>query len=704
MTIPALRWRFDVHAFRLLGRDLITDRVTALFELVKNAYDADATEVCIEFSNVKTLSESSKIIIRDNGEGMSLEDLQNKWMVVGTNSKRTRTHSLKFNRRLSGDKGIGRFAVDKLGGYLKLRTKKENEPEFAVTIDWNAYENAAAQKKVNDAMILFTEMDNPISFDEKNIENHGTILEISNLHELWSDKDLQRLELELSKMVSPFRRSDPFEIILQATEMKGLEMPKSVQKNTVDYYAHSFFLDYDLQNHTQSVLHFDAKAGALVVKKQPLINVFGPIKVHLYYFDDNARKKFNNAFNKFGIYIDGFKMYRDGVLTTPFAQAETQPHRQKDVLDINKRLRRDAFDGVSSRELIGFIDITKDGNPQILEATNRQDFIQNEAYKGLKHFLMNQLKEIEKYKKYKRETEIENVTDKLSKAEAEVYLFFSEIDTLVVNKQLSAELAKPLKQQALKAGRAIKAGRKQAERVKKEAIRRENIYISLMSIQDYAANVAHAVRTTLSGIKDYAYFFKNHFPNPDYNKLFLEYAIAIYTEMLKLEKAIDFMLSYAQSNNAPEDFNLKQLIIDLLSNFYKLRFDKEQIKVQIEIQEDIPINANKKFIEDIFQNLISNSMKALQGTPQKIIKCSGYIEKGQFICYFSDNGSGIKEEDKEDIFDLYFTTTEEQGGAGLGLYIVRTRLEALKGSIDLVESEFAPFGVTFKITLPFNQK
>ena len=142
MTTPSLRWRFDVHAFRLLGRDLITDRVTALFELIKNTYDADATQVFVEFLNVKTLSEISKIIIRDNGEGMSLTDIQNKWMVVGTNSKRTRTHSSKFHRRLSGDKGIGRFAVDKLGGHLKLRTKKEDEAEFAVTIDWSEYEKA----------------------------------------------------------------------------------------------------------------------------------------------------------------------------------------------------------------------------------------------------------------------------------------------------------------------------------------------------------------------------------------------------------------------------------------------------------------------------------------------------------------------------------------------------------------------------------
>ena len=97
-----LKWRFDVSTFRLIGRELITDRITALFELVKNCYDANATKVSIQFLDVAN-GLNSKIIIADNGIGMSLDDIKNKWMVVGTASKRTEKVSPPpFNRKYVG--------------------------------------------------------------------------------------------------------------------------------------------------------------------------------------------------------------------------------------------------------------------------------------------------------------------------------------------------------------------------------------------------------------------------------------------------------------------------------------------------------------------------------------------------------------------------------------------------------------------------
>lgn len=107
-----LKWRFDISTFRLIGRELITDRITALFELVKNCYDANATRVDVVFENVSydnavvddttkevRVNPGSKIVIEDNGYGMSFEDIRDKWMVIGTASKRTSP----FSPRLSGE-------------------------------------------------------------------------------------------------------------------------------------------------------------------------------------------------------------------------------------------------------------------------------------------------------------------------------------------------------------------------------------------------------------------------------------------------------------------------------------------------------------------------------------------------------------------------------------------------------------------------
>ena len=85
-----LKWRFDVSTFRLIGRELITDRVTALFELVKNCYDANACQVTVRFTNVGADKQNAVIEIIDDGCGMSFEDIRDKWMVIGTCPSATR--------------------------------------------------------------------------------------------------------------------------------------------------------------------------------------------------------------------------------------------------------------------------------------------------------------------------------------------------------------------------------------------------------------------------------------------------------------------------------------------------------------------------------------------------------------------------------------------------------------------------------------
>ena len=173
--------------------------------------------------------------------------------------------------------------------------------------------------------------------------------------------------------------------------------------------------------------------------------------------------------------------------------------------------------------------------------------------------------------------------------------------------------------------------------------------------------------------------------------------------MSKLSTAVDFMLSYASSNTNFTEINIKSLIEDLLLKDYEHIFNKEKIKVMVEVRDTIQITHNKKFFEDIIENLIANSIKALKkNTTDKLIKVSAYIEKDKYVILFSDNGPGILDADKFRIFNIYFTKTADQGGAGIGLYIVKTRIESMKGSVQVVDNELKPTGATLKITLPFN--
>ena len=120
-----------------LGRELVTDYVTALTELVKNSYDADAEAVELRFENLK--NNDGRIIIIDTGSGISSDDIINKWAVIGTINKIRETHSPKYRRRYAGKKGIGRFAVERLAEHCTICSFTDSE-RFEYFNNWNLYE------------------------------------------------------------------------------------------------------------------------------------------------------------------------------------------------------------------------------------------------------------------------------------------------------------------------------------------------------------------------------------------------------------------------------------------------------------------------------------------------------------------------------------------------------------------------------------
>jgi len=707
-SADSLRWRFDVNAFRLLGRELITDRITAVYELVKNCYDANATEVTVDFVNVGSDSADRKIVISDNGLGMSFDDIKNKWMVVGTNNKRLSLYSpAPFNRRYVGEKGIGRFAVDKLGSKLLIRTKTKGAAhELFVKIDWDEYQTKSLLSK-SEQLSLFTEVDNKFFYEHAEKDAHGTILEISGVSETWTADDLERLYKELSKLISPFYPiTPPFDIFLNSNEQQEYKF-KKVVPDPVKFYSHHAEIGHNLELGTQQILRFDSKQGKIITEWVP-IKPFGPVSMKIFYFDDAAKKRYNLAYKNDDTRIDGMKIYRDGVIATPFAEYHASLDHKRDILGIDKRRYGSAFDKVSTREIIGILDIKKEQNPKIIDATNRQDFIDNNEYRLLKEFIIEQIDVFGKLKIYKREAKKTVVQRELQKAEKEVQNFSSVIDEiekeLVKEKPQLKDTLLPLKEQVKTLKSTISQSINEQKKYQRDVVRKENIYLSLMSLQDYASNISHAIRTSLGKIKRMAEFFNLRFPNPNLDKYFIEYARLINEEMDTLIKVTDFMLSYASSDTEFNDFSIKEMLSELFFQAYTQTFESERISVEMEFKDDFIINGNKKFLQDIFQNLISNSIKALRGCADKKIRCSAFLDDDNFTLYFSDNGVGINEGDEKWIFGLYNTRTAEQGGSGIGLYIVEKRIEALKGTIEVIDSQLGPKGATFKIKLPFNKK
>ena len=216
--------------------------------------------------------------------------------------------------------------------------------------------------------------------------------------------------------------------------------------------------------------------------------------------------------------------------------------------------------------------------------------------------------------------------------------------------------------------------------------------------------LSHITRTSIGKVKRGAEFIRKWIPDPRHNENYKIQSDRIFNEMNRLENAIDFMLKYARDDQQFEEINLQEAVEYLFNDIYRDEFISKGITSIVEINKELFFNYNRKAFDDIFDNLISNSFKSIKNNPGKrVISCKGIVEKEQLIILFSDNGHGIEEKDKFRIFDVFVTTTAEEGGAGMGLFIVKSRLEALHGTIEVVENEYKPNGATFKITLPFKK-
>lgn len=694
----SLKWRFDVSTFRLIGRDLITDRITALFELVKNCYDANAQNVLVEFNNVGAGEVGSMISIADDGYGMSFADIRDKWMVIGTSSKKKDPVSPKpFCRRCVGEKGIGRFAVDKLGDKVRMITKKAGESQWLnVEINWADYYNHSAE---SNNLILFTDIENIYYYTKADDPSEsGTKLIISNIRDVWTKSDIKRFMSEVAKIVSPYALLNySFDVYVKAVQY-DINQKATRDFSDVNIATLNFSLSFD--DKYQQTAEFDEKIGEMSIISIP-VKSFGGIKMRLYYFDEAARKKYRREFPN--NQIDGIKIYRDGIITTPFAENEEDADKKRDILGIDKRLWQDIFSRVSTREVIGIVDITRDGNPKIIDATNRQDFVDNQEYRDLKEFIILQLSAVQQFKIFSREKKRKENSNTLENADDSIQSFISTIETISQqNPELKKHLSSAIKQ-AKKTGAAVKQAINEQKQTQEEFTRKENIYLSIMSMQEYAIHITHAVRTTLNKIRDKVEYFNLFFPDPAEEQIFIKYAQDMYNEFKTLNKVIDYMLSYSQANLLLEEVDFSLAVQEIFASYSSV-FTEQGIKAEILMPGKIVLkDTNKVFFRDILNNLIDNSIKAVKNASVKIIKCSVSVDQDKLQIDMSDSGYGIPLEKRSWVFGIYNTTTEGEGGAGIGLYIVKTRVESLKGTVKVIDSEFGDFGTTVRVELPFKR-
>ena len=412
----------------LIGSELITDNFVAVFELVKNAFDARASEVKISFQDI--YSDNAKIIIQDNGKGMDYADLVNKWLFVAYSGKRDGTEEdedyrnrLKLERFYAGAKGVGRFSCDRLGGFLNLISiKKTVDPKIEnLRIDWKKFEED--QKK---EFITIPVEHNVLKSTDYKIK-HGTILEISGISSSeWSRESLIKLKDKLSKLVRPDLnktiKEKKFKIILKVPEElenDGREIEKGKKKaesegfyyyNTVNGEIKNFIFD-ELDIRTTKISSAITADGKYIqtklidrdlfiyeVKEKNKYSLLKNVSITLYFLNQSAKNIFSKRMGIRAVEYGSLFVYKNGFRIYPYGE------RGDDSLGIDNRAVQGFNRFIGLRNLIGQLDIQGEAH-ELREATSRDaGMVKTKAYYQFSDtspfadsLLLTTLRRLEKY-------------------------------------------------------------------------------------------------------------------------------------------------------------------------------------------------------------------------------------------------------------------------------------------------------------------
>lgn len=408
MQKTPLQFKISSALKNIIGSDLISDDFIAVFELVKNSYDAHATKVEITFENIYT--KNAKIIIKDNGKGMNYEDIINKWLFVAYSAKKDGTEEdsydyrdkIKIKRAYAGAKGIGRFSCDRLGGQLYIETIKDEQDSKVETLltEWDKFEGNLKEEFVNISVIHET-----IPKSNFNIEK-GTVLEISNLKSEWNRSKFIDLKDSLAKLINPNTQieNDEFSIQLNVpdeieNDKKETEYHKTINGNIKNLIFET--LEIKTTKILSKILDKDKKlietslieGGKLVykiVEENKYKNLFN-VDCELYFLNHSAKLIFKKRMGVDSVAYGHVFVYKNGLRIYPYGD------RYEDPLKMDNRKSQGYNRYLGTRETMGYISINEP-NDELRETSSRGDgLIKSKPYFELVDWFYDNLKRLEKY-------------------------------------------------------------------------------------------------------------------------------------------------------------------------------------------------------------------------------------------------------------------------------------------------------------------
>ncbi len=396
----------------LLGEQLIQDSRIAVFELVKNAYDADSTIVNLRLENTEGEKEDARIIVKDNGSGMDWKTVTGVWLEPGTDYRKAQRDSgwrTPIHDRVPlGEKGIGRFAAHKLGEKITLVTRKKNSMEIKVFIDWTKFDTA---EYLDDVGIDVIERSPKIFKGNKT----GTKITIRGIKEKWTRRDIRSLHRAVNSICSPYDIPSKFQTKLVVKPDFGY-LDDLMSTDEVLKTA-PFIAEVEINN-DYIIYHYQFKPsqkmslvkGRKISNKIPIIlpeealgkNLddlgIGPIKMNLHMFDMDTRITRLITADVSGLRMflrenGGIRVYRNGIRVYNYGEAES------DWLELDRRRVNDPTTSISNRIVIGAVSLDSSKSKKLVEKTNREGFIESRAYYVFRYAILAGLKHVEAERK-----------------------------------------------------------------------------------------------------------------------------------------------------------------------------------------------------------------------------------------------------------------------------------------------------------------
>lgn len=706
--------RPKARLLRALSDDLISSDSVALVELVKNAYDADATKVVIRFTAPLSKGHGA-IEVLDNGNGMSAKTIASVWTEIATTSRPRGHKSPRFKRTFLGEKGIGRFAAAKLAQEMHLVSRIPEAEEISLDVDWSVFDRTDAY--LDEIEISWTS-DSPKIFGangeaEQTFKKffpsdlnarHGTYIKLSRLSQDWDRLKLERFQTDLSRLITPSRvhrnESDSFEIYVDAPESHGFTSGL-IQENPAFKEPH-YWLRAEVDKNGLAEMWWSEGSRTVELDPLPLVDAAkpfdcGPFEVEFRVWDRDLEglRDLKVPAKQFREDLDaaaGVSVYRDGFRVQPYGQLGD------DWLQLDRRRLNKPAQLVSNNQVIGEVLISAEANPELRDQTNREGLIENSAYKTLHNSLQMILSQLEArraaIRKAKRAAKKPASQEKQSR-----YLFGDfQVEDIVSAARDRLPAGDTLIAMIETRQRELEAGVKKVQ----ETLSRYSRLAVLGRLVDDIIHDGQHPTGRIASLTDLIIQIidrKSVSTDEKLNKS-RKHAESIkgQTELLKtLFRRIQPFGGRRRGRPAVQV--LEEVVRDAVA-VLATRAREAQVDVDLVLPEHNNVTLDPSEVQQVVVNILDNALFWVTRVPvnrRKIRVSVKRLQDSSIALTVDDSGPGVPADIRSAIFDPYFTNRPD--GSGLGLAIAGEIVDDLyDGELSLIESELggAAFQAIFR--------